>query len=52
LAVARLSASAPGDRQEPHAHAKTGDGQVTADDIIEGDFEERPTRTTPIDKKD
>ena len=44
---------APGDRQEPHAHAKTGDGTGDgANDIIEGDFEERPARTTPIDKKD
>lgn len=28
------------------------DPDDAASDIIEGDFEERPTRTTPIDKKD
>ena len=44
---------ASGDRQEPHARDRTGDGAGDgANDIIEGDFEERPARPTPIDKKD
>lgn len=54
-----------GDRQQPHAADRMPDGAAdrpgggpgggpgdSADDIIEGDFEERPTHTTPIDKKD
>ena len=50
-----------GNRQQPHAADRAADRMPDgatdrpgggADDIIEGDFEERPTRTTPIDKKD
>ena len=36
----------------PPAEPSSPPGSDTATDIIEGDFEERPARTTPIDRKD
>lgn len=39
----------PGDRPGDRPEERPGD---STDDIIEGDFEERPTRTTSIDRKD
>ena len=43
----------PGDRQGPHEQDRKDEGKGDrTNDIIEGDFEERPAHTTSIDKKD